>query len=109
MSEKFDKKKHAVEGVKNYGAYIATGFPDLAADQVADITIRVLDEVGGHGFVYTTSYLVKWLARRYSQCALTASFLQDVVSAMEHHILFESKVPPPGSGEPTLSLSSVTP
>ena len=92
MSEKFDKKKHSVEGVKNYGAYIATGFPDLAADQVADITIRVLDEVGGHGFVYTTSYLVKWLNKRYSQCALTASFLQDVVSVIEHHILFESKV-----------------
>lgn len=70
MSEKFDKKKHAIEGVKNYGAYIASQEIDLAADQVADISLRILDEIGGQGFVYTTSYLIQWVNKRYSQCAL---------------------------------------
>ena len=100
MAEKFDTKKHSIVGVKNYGAYIATGDSDLAADQVADITIRVLDEIGGQGFVYTTSYLMKWLEKRYSQCVLTTDYTTEVIAMVEHHILYESKVLLFSSGDP---------
>merc|ERR1711907_300581 len=91
MAEKFDKKKHNIEGIKNYGVYIASGDHDLAADQVVNIIKRIFDQIGGKQLFYTTSYLEDWIKQRYAQCALTATYLSEVISVVEHHILFESK------------------
>ena len=62
-----------------------------AADQVADIGKRIMDQLGGKQFYYTTSYLEAWIKKRYEQCALTSQYLSEVVAVVEHHILFEAK------------------
>ena len=92
-AEKFDKKKHSIEGIRQYGMYIAAGEHEYATDRIAAIAGKVMDNIGvDKAPFYTTSYLEKWIKFRYEQCSLTSTYLSEVISVVEHHILFESKV-----------------